>query len=1130
MGCASYHHLASEHERLSQRLHQIFKEKESVYEDKILLETEVAQLKRNFHDAVNQSETMKKEIDLYQSREYPEIFESSNVGTDEVSEWLEMDLRDGDRLLEVLMEVYPPATQEIKKLQAISTKMSREYSSLGDYLNYFHRRYALFNSTWKDIVAAQRIVDASMKHLKEDLASSIQSLETFLGKRSDALTDLQSEFRRITALPSFQFAAEQRNLKKKLTAHRAEMLKHQLEEKDAEKQRVIHLFEGEIKRLQQRHQSELDTLKNSKGGLTSAIRSDLEKEYLSRLHPFQTQINTLHERIHMLSEELLAGTVRLQAEKEEIQTVLTDEIEQRVAETKQMKDLVKHEKAILMLKQTEEIAQVKKESELLRRELQTTAVAHREEMERLKKQHQEDEEMLKKRKGADMEDRDLVLSQLKADFLAKSDSLKGIYEEKITAEREKHRSEMHSLEEEIADLVKKLSQKDVLWKDQEALLNGLIDGLAAKVELMDVEAAAVINSHTHHSPSLPAPSHLRERLKSSKELLWKLPENSLLRDNLERIFTFPLNSVQSAMDGIASISSSLETDALRSSVDSLKQQLIEAKRVEREIRDSQATEIAQKQEQSVILQRYMEDLSHRDAKIRDLAEGKRVLETERENMEKEMKLRFMLTRLGAYAGSVKRKAVYQWRMQDQGRKQTPGSHVRTGSAPLKSLIKRSLSIEVNAAVEQVFAEEKRQLFDTSSLGGLFRAVSRTEAPLLSQQTFKLMEDILERKYESDLSAMLRHSRPKSVAAFALEHLRRTIGNEKMAQKTLGQALICLLRHMREGQPYAELFCKLLNIGVSDPISLELGVFIVKSRADFTKFSDNYYRELPDKRGSTDLEGGSAFLVDIISYLYDLFERDPKSGELALKLIKPPEIPIEQYVMFKICHKMAKTGVNAEGTFELMDTNKTGVIEQEEFVESIRKVLELWISPDDLNDAFAELSSFQSVLRKRVFLEKLNFKQYLQDGLSEKFSMTRARFLNVLVEVNTIRERQIASELLSLFGPEMTISMREFTSVVSGLEPEIDPERIGWLWSKAEDLSAGNSVTTKSAVRTLLRHRVGEYAESPFCMVHPDEGHFDPSLQPLGDESQESGSSFTEAEMMREGSQTDRQFTTPLPTP
>ena len=249
------------------------------------------------------------------------------------------------------------------------------------------------------------------------------------------------------------------------------------------------------------------------------------------------------------------------------------------------------------------------------------------------------------------------------------------------------------------------------------------------------------------------------------------------------------------------------------------------------------------------------------------------------------------------------------------------------------------------------------------------------------------------------------------------------------------------------------------------------------------------------------------------------KKDPKSGELALKLIKPQDVPIEQYVMFKICHKMAKTGVNAEGTFEIIDTNKTGVIEQEEFKDSLRKVLSLWISPEDIHECFASLSNSQPVLRRKGFLEKLNFKQYLQDGLSERFSISRARFLNVLVEVSALRERQIASELFNLLGSDATISQQQFSSVLASVDPGVEAERAEWLWQKAEELSAGSAVSAKSVVRTLLRHRVGEYAESPFCMLQVDEGRFDPSLQPLADEG--SDNSLTEAETLREGLHSNR---------
>lgn len=86
-------------------------------------------------------------------------------------------------------------------------------------------------------------------------------------------------------------------------------------------------------------------------------------------------------------------------------------------------------------------------------------------------------------------------------------------------------------------------------------------------------------------------------------------------------------------------------------------------------------------------------------------------------------------------------------------------------------------------------------------------------------------------------------------------------------------------------------------------------------------------------------------------MHKIFETQREFGELAISLLKPPEMEMFDYLVFNICFKMEKLKKNADQMFTIIDEDGDGAITEDEFVLGIREVLGLWLRDEDLVSVF-----------------------------------------------------------------------------------------------------------------------------------------------------------------------------------
>jgi hypothetical protein len=404
-------------------------------------------------------------------------------------------------------------------------------------------------------------------------------------------------------------------------------------------------------------------------------------------------------------------------------------------------------------------------------------------------------------------------------------------------------------------------------------------------------------------------------------------------------------------------------------------------------------------------------------------------------------------------------------------------------------------------VEEFLQEEKRKALETNVMVENFnKAGGKPERPLTIPQALKFFEDMMDKKFDADLGD-IKNGRPlRTLPDFFLEFLSRTFGLKKLAIKMLCQIIPTLELMNTDGSPYCQFYCRLVQVSHPDPVPFPLAIFLTRVRIEFNPLAEKYLRdkEARDSRKGIKREvgkgkgkdanttGGEAYLIDVMGYVSSIFEGDRRSSELMLKLIQPSGIETVDYVVFRLCNKISKQGITLENAFLALDKDGRGAITESEFVRATRRVLELWVSVEDLSLLFRMITNGAREMTKEMFLAKINFKSYPENCKSDLYIVSRVTFLLSLIEVYHSRQKHDGARIKSLIGSR-TVTQESFEALIKRLDPTIDSGKVAALYSEGLKLVTDpeQGMGVGPVIKVLLRHPVGPLKNSPFCKHHSD---------------------------------------------
>ena len=278
---------------------------------------------------------------------------------------------------------------------------------------------------------------------------------------------------------------------------------------------------------------------------------------------------------------------------------------------------------------------------------------------------------------------------------------------------------------------------------------------------------------------------------------------------------------------------------------------------------------------------------------------------------------------------------------------------------------------------------------------------------------------------------------------------------------------------------------------SEPVPELLALFLTKARFDFNKIlmrksTSNDRPPLPNtSKFSVD---GSVGLADIINLVYSLFDTDRLCKGTCIKFLKPENVNPEDYLLFRICHKLAKLGSQPENLFNGIDFNGNGAISKDELIEGIKNALELAIQPEEVDCLFEKIDlDCTGVIYKEDFTSFINFSTYLQYLNNEHFTVNITMFLSALIETyKVVQIKDTALMNSSLRRVPQLLNYDQFSKLMRKIEPSLYEEELKEYFDEALNM-AGSIVRDKfvnkeNFVTVVIQHGVGGKGVRDFSMI------------------------------------------------
>ena len=360
-----------------------------------------------------------------------------------------------------------------------------------------------------------------------------------------------------------------------------------------------------------------------------------------------------------------------------------------------------------------------------------------------------------------------------------------------------------------------------------------------------------------------------------------------------------------------------------------------------------------------------------------------------------------------------------------------------GPTPARSTLDSTTDIER-------MTSEKEELIQSSPLSLSLSKVDFTTVRSMSRTSVVLLfENLMDEKYEQDIKDLMAGRPIKSHTDFLMEYMNRRHGLPAVASKKLAQFAMGLAGTYTAGNPYAKIMCGVFSVGKQDPMHPSFATYLTHIRAIFNTLKDKRRRPVgktassphsplkadfrKEKLNNVEL-AGSAPLVFVCELIYALFKDLPSRGEFMLGLIKPVDLPIEDFIIFKICHKMAQDGCSPEDLFKRLDRDHGGTIDVEEFHDGIKQLMSMWLSDTDLSLAMQRLAPAGGEITREQFFKRINFDAYYNSLGCREFLVSGVNFLLAFVELHN----QVQQECKDAFERSASRDEVEFVEFQTAL--------------------------------------------------------------------------------------------------
>lgn len=138
----------------------------------------------------------------------------------------------------------------------------------------------------------------------------------------------------------------------------------------------------------------------------------------------------------------------------------------------------------------------------------------------------------------------------------------------------------------------------------------------------------------------------------------------------------------------------------------------------------------------------------------------------------------------------------------------------------------------------------------------------------------------------------------------------------------------------------------------------------------------------------------------------------------MKLCSPEGISDEEFIIFKICHRMHTLNQDAEKLFQIIDEDGNGHIDRDEFGKKAKEIMDLTISVDDITKVFDFMDTDRDgKITLEQFSDIVNLDTWAENAKKDDYLVTKSQFMNALIEVYSALQRRDAAYVLTFFNGE-----------------------------------------------------------------------------------------------------------------
>lgn len=359
---------------------------------------------------------------------------------------------------------------------------------------------------------------------------------------------------------------------------------------------------------------------------------------------------------------------------------------------------------------------------------------------------------------------------------------------------------------------------------------------------------------------------------------------------------------------------------------------------------------------------------------------------------------------------------------------------------------------------------------------------KKEAPMTYSNVWKLFEALMQEKTKLDRLEISLRRQPRTMPEFMLDFLYMHYGLKTLALRQLKSLIASLEDLYRQDHPYGVLFCRFLGLFHPRPLAPQLSVFMVFIQEQFLILSQKLRpRRLENFVQQYELlqYGGQASILDVMELVVKLCKSNRDAGERIISQLLPDNSTNRlELILLKVCGTIARQGKDPRAIFDMLDQDQDGTLNYAEFTEGIRNALNVWVSQEEAEDLCSYLSDGTGEISFDSWSKKIRFAEYLEKAYTREALITKADFLNAIIDEY---EYEVVQDFYSLqrLIPTTEFDAPMFLAVLQDLDPSIDVEEALRLWQEVLEVEPSSVVSADSCCIVILKHQIGGFGVGMF---------------------------------------------------